>query len=165
MTREIRRRRYLRAILPAVFLPIAGCPAQGAKTLGFWNFDYLGTEDGEHKIDFTVRYNHKDVPKSEQGFNDVVLVGYGRDGEEVCRNDVGDVPPETGNDFQVSVSCSSFPQVFTYTADESPCDRYVRFKVAIYRGESDGEHRWVADRTRDCDESLPPEIPSPTRTE
>lgn len=91
-------------------------------------------------------------------FHDVRVHGYSRDQAEVGMKHLGTVSDEwhEGNRMPVEMTCTGFPTMFTFSAQESPCDDEVRtvLAIAVY----DDEHGWTHDRhSRDCGEGLPPE--------
>jgi hypothetical protein len=95
-------------------------------------------------------------------FNDVRIVGYSRSGNLVCEKSLGTVKQD-GTERYVNVNCIGFPVVFTFDTQESPCDDNTRIMVSIYQGRREGEHYWLSERPRECDEGLPPEVDTTSR--
>lgn len=91
-------------------------------------------------------------------FHDVRVVGYSESGELICEKPIGDIS-KNGGEQSVTVTCSDFPHLFTFDAEESPCDEDTTIMISEYKGIRDEVgHYWLADRERQCTEGLPPPL-------
>lgn len=158
------RRRLLRstaALLPAL---IAGCYGASDyprhRSLSLRRISVQ--EERSIDFDFTLQIVKSATGEDEEKWNtfhDVRVVGYSESGELVCEKVIGDVS-RNGESGNVSVTCSGFPHLFTFDTAESPCEEDTEVAIATYQGRLDGDHYWSGNRERQCNEGLPPPVPT-----
>lgn len=144
-------------------LAVAGCPGDFPKhrdlIVGGVERDNNTGEPYRFKI--TPETSISGGTDEWQTFHNVTLLGYSVSGERVCRAELGTIEASEPPRLEpVVVDCDEYPVVFTYEADESPCDKDTRIGNAIDRTPNDGESLFYIDERRTCGEGLPPELPS-----
>lgn len=115
--------------------------------------------DSQWELTASVRNTHN----WHVSIHGVTLVAFSDTGEEVCRQQVGDLLEMESSEQTVTVTCDEFPAIITAIADESPCDG-ARIEIQYWIGSDeqrgaelpDDTHVWDSVR-RQCDEPLPPE--------
>lgn len=118
------------------------------------------TETG-WQLELTVA-NDNTISTDEANFHSVTVHVYSKSGNEVGEQDIGTLSHEyTINDGKdVTIACSSFPYVVTFSAQESPCEKNTEIMIGRYDGTHDGAYVWTTEY-RECDEGLPPEFSTP----
>jgi len=114
--------------------------------------------NGTYHIPIEITY-HGSGNKSDaigQEFNNVTVIGYAKDGVELCKHRIGDVPYAT--DQEIVIRCNNPPWMFGMTAEESPCDERVEIRYYFYAQTDlsgvDDEYIWQS-RVMECGEKLP----------
>lgn len=159
MTHLYRRQVLLATAGVGISTSLAGCGNPDSKPMRMLTFREVRTDKSDGDWLVSLQVVNKDEASDELGtFHAVEVHGYARDGEEVCSKSVGTVSTDRhqGNSIHVEMTCSGFPTMLTYSADESPCDEEVRtvIKIAVY----DEENGWSLERhARECNEGLPPD--------
>lgn len=138
---------------------IAGCyDYPRHRDLIFSGVRKVGRSGDAYVYEVTPKKSNSGGSDQWETFHDVTLIGYDESGTEVCRENIGDIPESsTGSLDPVRVTCSTDPVMFTYAADESPCDDDTVIGVAVYRTDPNGDSYWWLDEQRECGEGLPPE--------
>lgn len=156
--RRPRRRTVLKTAL-GLSVATAGCNKQNRDPVRTLTARDLAIESESSVQTATLRVANQSSFRDERAdFSGVRVHGF-RSDEEVGATDVGDVTyhDDVNDGIPVSFECTSFPDLVTFSADQSPCDEDVRtvIDIATY-SERDG---WcIGCYTRDCGDGLPPDI-------
>lgn len=158
---RITRREALGFAALGASVGMAGCEYPRNRELGFSRGTSV-KESANGSVEVSV------VPmKSATGnddewntFHEVRLIGYSRERDPVCDEQLGTMRRDGTRDAYDSITlrCDAFPVMITYEARESPCDEDTEIEITDYRRIVDGEHSWLK-RNRTCEEGLPPPPP------
>lgn len=101
--------------------------------------------------------NHRDV-----SIHDIMVVAFDENGDEVCRNYIGDLLKGERPDKTATLVCDVFPAIITATAEESPCNG-ANIMILYWIGDADqvelsGETGVILWKStyQECDEPIPP---------
>jgi hypothetical protein len=114
--------------------------------------------NGAYHIPIEIFYHNPGNRNGAIGeeFNNVTVIGYAKDGAELCKHRVGDIPYAT--DQEIVIKCSNPPWMFGMTAEESPCDDRVEIRYYFYaqtdQAGVDDEYVWQSTVVK-CGETLP----------
>lgn len=155
---QVNRRRLIQAAGVVIAVSTAGCDYPRHRDLTFSGVNVTEGSEDEYITEVTPKKSSSDDTDQWQTFHNVTVIGYAESGAEVCREELGDIPSsEVGRLETVRMTCSEFPVLITYSAEESPCDSDTEIGVAVFRTGSEGESFWKLDEKRQCGEGLPPE--------
>lgn len=160
---DFTRRSILKGGGAIASLAIAGCPGDFPKhrDLMIGGVERINDTFDPYRFRITPEKSISGGTDEWQTFHNVTLLGYFNSGEQVCKMELGTIEANEPPRLEpVVFECDEFPVVFTYEADESPCDDDTRIGYAIERTPNDGESSFYIDERRACGEGLPPGFPS-----
>lgn len=143
------RRRVLGGFVGTLVPSLAGCtpvhPPPRKRLIIYFTDSETATNGVEKRdstwvVDLTLVNDFSS--RTESGnFHDVRVVGYSREGNEVCSEQVGPVTYENASrraGVTVRLECPAFPYEITTKARETPCDDNVEIQILRYDDERDG---------------------------
>lgn len=141
-------------------MSLAGCPGDFPKhrELMFDEVMPINDTDGQYRFRITPIKTSSGESEEWQRFHNVTLVGYSASDTLVCEANIGTTGANLPLTLEpVVVECENPPVIFTYRADESPCDEATWIRYAVHRILEGGERSWFLDGLRECGEGLPPD--------
>lgn len=161
---EFGRRAMLAMSTTAATVAIAGC-MERYRELTFNSITLANVNSDEYTLEIrVVSEAGGNASKQWSTFHDVAVMCYDINSDLVGEYGLGDIGGGGYSESTISVVCTGFPYIVTFAVAESPCDGPTGIAVAYYQGVREGEHYWLAERSRECGEGLPPELPETTVT-
>ena len=157
------RRSFVRFCCGASVAVVAGC-----------NGNAIDSDEINPQLDFFVQVERTDTGweltvrvrntyDRDVSIHDITLLAFSATGEEVCREEIGDLTRQDPPDRTVSLTCESFPAIVSGTAAETPCDG-ANIQITYWVGDPEqvelsGENETILWEStyRECNEPLPPE--------
>lgn len=160
MNNIVSRRRVLLALVSILPL-VSGCGDNSPEPYGRLSIGAdTYREDEQWKSDLWVHHESE----LDSDFHNVTVVGYARNGEELCRMDIGDSTGPTGISERFTIDCDSFPYFFVVIADEDPCEEGLTFEIIRWNGTDKQQRITVPDNVATyeefklrCGEKIPPD--------
>lgn len=161
----MKRRTLLACCCTGATVPLAGCgpynPEGEPTQILRIRVVEIHPEDSQYRLTVRVEAAFPKIPAE-----DVVLVGYSRNGNHTCREEIG-VLGNSRLEEKLVVNCVDFPEIITLKSTLSPCDHSI--DLVLWAGTEKQKRLHIPDEissdtvvwndsyTRKCGENLPPE--------
>lgn len=149
---QMGRRKMLIGSLTSLTGLLAGCPGDfpSGRELEITRINSEQSDSG-----WTYNITVRRIDNTDRnGFQNVSVVGYSRDGTVLCRVNVGDmIGEEMSLQKDITLSCNQRPSVIVPQANSSSCEENTLVYVLIYDNDNES---WDS-QPLECGDKIPPE--------